>query len=142
METAKGNLKNNKTGDSLAFQVNPTNLKIEKNFSYAVEPRLGQGQPLIAFQAGGLQSLSFSLFFDKDIDSACDPKTIFEFVKSLAEIDQDTKSTPTVSFCWGLLTSFDGYIERYCLETLRFDRQGQPTSVKLDMLLIQGELAE
>ncbi|MBI4403749.1 MAG: hypothetical protein HY537_06295 [Deltaproteobacteria bacterium] len=137
MESAKGKLTNKETGNSLVFSINPSEFRLSKGFEFEVQPCLGQSAPLVSFKSGGAGTLTFQLVFDKDADSQCDLKKVTSFLKSLNTIKESTKSVPLVEFSMGSFT-YLGYVAKYVADATRFNNQGDPTCVRLDVTLISN----
>lgn len=134
-ENTKGKLTNKDSGESLAFSMNPTEVKMARGFDLTVEPALGQPAPIVGFRCGGATQLSFQVRFDKDADSACDPTKVETFLKSLNKIKDSTRSAPKLEFQMGKLT-FKGYAQSYMCTRHRFDDKGDATSLSLDMTIL------
>lgn len=138
-ETAKGKITNKDSNEALAFSLNPTEVKMGRTFDLQVEPCLGSPAPVVSFRCGGATQLSFSVRFDKDADSACDPAKVETFLKGLNKIKADTRSAPKIEFTLGTL-KFTGFAQNYSTVRHRFDDKGEATSISLDLsILSTGE---
>lgn len=137
METAKGKLTNKEDGQVLKFSVNPTSYQLTRAFDYAVEPKLGEGHPVVAYRSAGASQLSFHLHFDKDIDRDFNSETILKFLTALGKIHETKASTPALEFNFGSVT-FTGYASQVTLQATRFDAQGNPVRLGLDLTLLSS----
>lgn len=134
-ETAKGKLTNKDSNEALAFSLNPTEVKMSRTFDLAMEPCLGAPAPIVSFRCGGATQLSFTVRFDKDADSSCDPAKVETFLKSLNKIKDTTRSAPKLEFTMGSL-KFIGFAQTFTTTRHRFDDKGETTSISLDMALV------
>jgi len=137
MQTAKGKLTNKDSGDVLKFSLNPTDFRLRRHFDFQVESCLGQHAPMVAFKSGGASQLSFQLRFDKDVDKDCNMKTVDSFVRSLHKVDETKKSAPHLEFTLGSFR-FHGYTTVLDVHTSRFDAQGEPVSLSIDITMISS----
>lgn len=137
-----GKLSNTETGKELSFSINPTEFVMNRSFEFQLEPQLGQPAPLVAFRCGGLTNLSFDLVFDQDADKDCDLKKVEAFLADLNTINKDTRSVAPLEFTMGSF-GFKGYMSAYTLQAVRFNEQGDATSLRLSASLIStGEFEQ
>jgi hypothetical protein len=134
-ENTKGKITNKDSGESLAFSLNPTEVRIARNFDLAIEPCVGAPSPVVAFRCGGAAVLSFQVKFDKDADNQCDPAKVETFLKALNKIKDATRSAPKIEFHLGKLT-FMGFVSTFTTVRHRFDDKGDATSLSLDMSVV------
>ncbi|MEZ4749455.1 MAG: hypothetical protein R3B54_02155 [Bdellovibrionota bacterium] len=131
-----------KRGRRLCFSINPTEFVLNRSFDFQLEPQLGQASPMVAFRCGGLTHLSFDLVFDQDADKDCDLKKVEGFLSDLNKINKETRSVAPLEFSMGSF-SFKGYMNGYTLQAVRFNEQGDATSLHLSATLIStGEFEQ
>lgn len=136
-ETSKGKLTNKDTNESLAFSLNPTEIKMSRAFDLQIEPCLGAPAPVVSFRCGGATQLSFNIRFDKDADNSCDPTKVDTFLKSFNQIKESTRSAPKVEFQMGNL-KFVGYLLAHTTTRHRFDDKCNVTCLTLDATILSS----
>jgi hypothetical protein len=135
MEITRGKLTNLQSKTDLAFSINPSEVQLQQNFDYLVEPRVGKAEPVVSYKTMGPASLSFQVVFDKDADDKANVGKVQSFMKALGKVDTETRSVPGVQFKLGTM-EFNGYVKSYTSRAVRFDNKGDATSVRLEVAII------
>lgn len=120
---------------TLEFKVAPLQYTIEKNFSYAVEPCIGQSHPVVSFEHGSARNLNLVLVFDEDIDNQVDLTKVDQFIQELSRIDPESRSPKEAEVTLGS-QKFKGYVGLYRYSPMRFKSDMTPTSIRLEISLI------
>jgi hypothetical protein len=135
MDTNKGKLKNLRTGDELAFPMNPSEYAIEQGLRFDSQNVLGSSSPVVEYTGGGPARLTFRVNFDQDLGECPKFKEVLDFLKKTSVPDAETHSVPSVEFAMGT-HRFAGFLRTYRLQCARFSPQGEVVSASLDAELI------
>lgn len=141
MDVTQGKLKNTKSGDTLAFSVNPAEYHLDQVFEYRAHSCLGVTEPMVNFQSSGPALLSFKLVFDSDLGSPDSVAKVFEFVSKARTVDPESRSVPSLQFRMGKF-DFKGFLKRYRYTAQRFDSKGEPTAVCLEADMVADSSVE
>ncbi len=145
-----------------SFEVlyNPQSYVRRKSVNYSQIPLLGADTPVVQFQSGGMEELSFDLFFDSvssgaevggnkvdrltygansllpTIAGLIDIRDYTKCVTDLMYVDSNLHRPPELKVEWSSL-QFKGFLAR-CEQTfLRFDEHGRPVRAKLSCSFIE-----
>lgn len=139
---------------------NPQNYTRQKTVNYRPIPQLGADAPIVQFQSGGMEILSFELFFDSvsagsevggtvadrakfGVNSlvptaagGIDVRDYTKKVTNLMYIDSDLHRPPELKVEWASL-QFKGFLAQCNQRFVRFDEKGQPVRAILTCTFIE-----
>lgn len=153
-------IKNQDTGDTIYVLYNPQSYTQAKSVQYANIPLLGSESPLVQFQCGGCEMLSFELFFDSIsagaevggtlldrakfaanslLPSATNQIDVRDYTKkifNLMKIEETVHRPPKLKIEWASL-QFEGFLAGCQQRFIKFDESGQPVRAVLNCSFIQ-----
>ena len=139
---------------------NPQSYTRKKSVNYRPISLLGADAPIVQFRSGGMEELSFELFFDSvsagaevggtmgdrakfaansmlpTIAGGIDVRDYTKMVTDLMYIDGDLHRPPELKVEWSSL-QFKGFLQSCSQRFVRFDEQGQPVRAFLDCTFIE-----
>lgn len=157
----KMSITNLDNGDSFEVLYNPASYVQQREVTYAQTPLLNSDAPIVQFQCGGAETLSFELFFDsasagmeiggglierlKVTANAILPTTsnlvdVREFtskVYNLMFVDTDEHRPPELGIEWSSL-QFKGFLSSCTQRFLKFSENGTPTRATLQCTFIES----
>jgi hypothetical protein len=126
-------------GFQLNFDVSPTHYSIEKQYSFGLDPCIGQTHPLVSFAHGSVESLNLSIILDEDLNESVNLGDAQKLLTELNRVDPKKRSLELVEVHLGP-TTFKGYVTQYRYTPSRFKSDMTPSSIRLDLALIsKGE---
>ena len=150
----KMQIKNLDTGDVYNVLYNPQSYTCERSASYAKQDALGGEAPVLQFQHGSGETLSFELFFDcfsagdevgnqKDAEKFArnsrmsfteknlDVRTYTQDIYDLTLINTDEHRPPRVEVMWASL-QFTGFLVSCTQNFTKFNHDGRPVRAVLN----------
>ncbi len=139
---------------------NPKSYTRKKTVKYSPISVPGADMPIVQFQSGGLEQLSFELFFDSvsagsevggsssdrdkfaanslrsTMDGLIDVRDYTKKISNLMYIDDDLHRPPELKVEWASL-QFKGFLASCEQRFLRFDEHGQPVRAMLNCSFIE-----
>ncbi|MBR5163329.1 MAG: LysM peptidoglycan-binding domain-containing protein [Schwartzia sp.] len=139
---------------------NPQSYVRQKSVNYRPISLLSADAPLVQYHSGGMESLSFELFFDSvsagaevggtmgdrlkfagnsllpTIAGGIDVRDYTKKIMDLMYIDGDLHRPPELKVEWASL-QFKGFLARCSQRFVRFDEQGQPVRAFLSCTFIE-----
>ncbi len=148
--------------DSESFTVlyNPESYTQEKTVKYGEVPLLGADAPIVQFQSGGAEKLTFELFFDSIyagaevggdfgdslkfaanslLPSAGNQIDVREYTKKVTNLlhrDSDEHRPPLLKIKWSKL-QFRCFLSSCTQQFIKFDEQGQAVRARLKCSFIE-----
>ncbi len=145
---------------SIEVLYNPQSYTRRKSVNYRTIPLLGADAPIVQFQSGGNEELTFELFFDSvsagaevggtaadrvlfaansllpTITGQIDVRDYTKKVTDLMYVDSDLHHPPELKVEWSSL-QFKGYLSNCEQRFVRFDEQGRPVRAFLKCTFIE-----
>ncbi len=139
---------------------NPQSYTRQKKVNFVPVNQLGADAPIVQFQSGGAEQLSFELFFDSvsagaevggtmgdrlkfagnsllpTIAGGIDVRDYTKKVTKLMYVDSDRHRPPELKVEWASL-QFKGFLAQCTQRFIRFDEQGQPVRAILSCTFIE-----
>lgn len=134
-DVSLGKIKNVDTGETLSFQMNPSDYHVDHSLEFRATPVLGTSAPVVSFRSGGPALLSVRLVFDVDLGGKDAVKKVMPFLKGAQTVQAATRSVPTLEFRMGTFV-FKGFLKRYRYAAQRFDSKADPMAVLLEADLV------
>ncbi len=145
-----------------SFEVlyNPNTYTRQKTVNYQAIPLLGSDAPVVQFQSGGMEVLTFELFFDSvssgaeiggtmadrlefaansllpTISATVDVRDYTKKVTDLMYVDSDIHRPPELKIEWSSL-QFKGFLAQCTQNFIRFNEMGMPVRAKLNCTFIE-----
>ncbi|MBE7005315.1 MAG: LysM peptidoglycan-binding domain-containing protein [Ruminococcaceae bacterium] len=148
------------SNESFEVLYNPQTYTRHKEVNYKQVPMLGADAPVVQFQSGGMEVLTFELFFDSvsagaevggtmgdrlkfegnsllpTIVGGIDVRDYTKKVTNLMYINSDKHRPPVLKVEWSSL-QFRGFLSQCEQRFVRFDEQGQPVRAYLNCTFIE-----
>ena len=139
---------------------NPKSYSRQKSVNFRPISLLGSDAPIVQFQSGGMEVLSFELFFDSvsagaevggtvgdrlkfegnsllpTIAGRIDVRDYTKKITNLMYIDSDLHRPPELKVEWASL-QFKGFLAKCNQRFVRFDEKGKPVRAFLDCTFIE-----
>ena len=149
------------SGEEIQVLYNPTSYVQQRQVSYAQTPLLNSDAPIVQFQSGGAETLTFELFFDtssagmevggglldrlKITANAVLPTTsnlvdVREYtskVYNLMFVDEDEHRPPELGIQWSSL-QFKGFLSSCTQRFIKFSEDGTPIRATLQCTFIES----
>ncbi len=145
---------------SIDVLYNPQSYVRSKNVNFRPIPLLGADAPVVQFQSGGMETLSFELFFDSvsagaevggtmgdrlkfagnsllpSIGGQIDVRDYTKKVTDLMYVDSDLHRPPELKVEWASL-QFKGFLAQCSQRFIRFNERGQPVRAYVNCTFIE-----
>ena len=145
---------------SIDVLYNPQSYVRSKNVNFRPIPLLGADAPVVQFQSGGMETLSFELFFDSvsagaevggtmgdrlkfagnsllpSIAGQIDVRDYTKKVTELMYVDSDLHRPPELKVEWASL-QFKGFLAQCSQRFIRFNERGQPVRAYVNCTFIE-----
>ena len=145
---------------SIDVLYNPQGYVRSKNVNFRPIPLLGADAPVVQFQSGGMETLSFELFFDSvsagaevggtmgdrlkfagnsllpSIGGQIDVRDYTKKVTDLMYVDSDLHRPPELKVEWASL-QFKGFLAQCSQRFIRFNERGQPVRAYVNCTFIE-----
>lgn len=152
------NLDNN---DCIEVLYNPTTYVLSKTVKYSKTSLMNSDAPIVQFQSGGAESLTFDLFFDSmssgmdvggrwderkkisdnslisSVENKVDVRDYTSKVYNLMYVDEDEHRPPELGIEWSSL-QFKGFLVSCTQTFLKFSEDGTPTRAKLQCSFVES----
>lgn len=146
--------------ESFEVLYNPQSYTRRKSVNYRPIPMLGSDAPILQYKGGGMEELSFELFFDSvssgsevggttldrlkfagnsllpTIAGLIDVRDYTKKVTDLMYLDPDLHRPPELKVEWASL-QFRGFLSECEQRFLRFDERGRPVRAQLNCTFIE-----
>ena len=149
------------SGDSIEVLYNPASYVQRRSVEYAQTSLLNSDAPIVQFQSGGAETLSFELFFDTmsagmevggglldrllitansvlpTSSNLVDVRKYTSKVYNLMFVDEDEHRPPELGIEWSSL-QFKGFLASCTQTFIKFSEDGTPTRAKLQCTFIES----
>ena len=149
------------SGDSIEVLYNPASYVQRRSVEYAQTSLLNSDAPIVQFQSGGAETLSFELFFDTmsagmevggglldrllitansvlpTSSNLVDVRKYTSKVYNLMFVDEDEHRPPELGIEWSSL-QFKGFLSSCTQTFIKFSEDGTPTRAKLQCTFIES----
>ncbi len=149
------------SGDSFEVLYNPASYVQQRTVSYAQTSLLNSDAPIVQFQCGGAESLTFELFFDSmsagmevggglldrlkitansilpTASNLVDVRDYTSKVYDLMYVDEDEHRPPELGIEWSSL-QFKGFLSSCTQRFTKFSDDGTPTRATLECTFIES----